>query len=142
MRGVERMKSTWIVLALAIFISFFGCQSKKVSTFPDEVLGVWRTSAPKYQDCFVELAKNLIIFANLTAIDNIQINCIQEIEEIRKGKRLLYIIHYEDAKGQEYKFPLYYDPSKGGVIRFKNQQQIEWTKMDIPFLEKLFMPLE
>lgn len=140
MGRVERMKSTCIVLALAMFISFFGCQSKKVSTFPDEVLGVWETSAPKYEDCFFELARNLIIFANLTAIDNIQVNCIQEIEEIRKGKRLLYVIHYEDAKGQEYKFPLYYDPSKGGVIRFKNQEQVEWTKMDVPHLEKLVAP--
>lgn len=134
------MKSICIVLALATCVSFFGCESRELETFPGELLGVWETSAPRYQDCFFELAKHLIIFANLTAIDNIQVNCIQEIEEIRKGRRRLYIIHYEDAEGQEYEFPLYYDPVRGGVIRFKHQEQILWTKMDVPHLENLVSP--
>ncbi|NVM26007.1 MAG: hypothetical protein HWN70_08855 [Desulfobacterales bacterium] len=136
------MKSKCILLALAIFISFFGCQPKEPATFPGELLGVWKTSAPKYKDCFFELTENSIIFANLTSVDKAHVNrnSIRKIEKIQKEKRLLYTIHYEDTKGQEYKFPIYYDPSKGGAIRLMNQEQIEWRKMDIPHLKKLLTP--
>jgi len=136
------MKSECILLVLAIFVSFFGCQSKGPVTFPDELLGVWETSAPKYKDCFFELTENSIIFANLTSVNKAHVsrNSIRKFEKIQKEKGLLYTIHYEDAKGQEYKFPFYYDPSKGGAIRFMNQEQIEWRKMDIPHLKKLLTP--
>jgi len=42
----------------------------------------------------------------------------------------LYTISYVD-QGEEYEFPVYYLPEKNGVIRFKNQLDIEWTR-EIP----------
>ncbi len=125
------MKSECILLALAIFVSFFGCQLKEPATLPDELLGVWKTSAPKYKDCFFQLTKDAITFANRD-LDNIDVNSILKIEKIHKEKGILYTIHYENREGQECKFFFYYDPSKGDAIRFKNQEGIEWRKADVP----------
>jgi len=33
-----------------------------------------------------------------------------------------------NKEGQESKFSFYYNPTDHGVIRFKNQDQIVWTK--------------
>ncbi len=125
------MKSECILLVLAIFVSFFGCQFKGPATVPDELLGVWETSAPKYKDCFLRLTKDTLTFANRD-LDNIDVNSISKIEKIHREKGILYTIHYENREGQEYKFPFYYDPLKGGAIRFKNQEGIEWRKADVP----------
>jgi hypothetical protein len=51
-------------------------------------------------------------------------------KSFERGKGILYIIHYENREGQEYRFPFYYE--RGGAIRFKSQEQIEWRKADVP----------
>ena len=130
------MKSKRILLALAIFTSLFGCQPKESRTVPGELVGVWKTPAPKYRDCYFELTGDLIIFANEALLDKEDVNSIRRIEKIHKGKLILFTIHYKNREGLEYEFSFYYDPSKGGAIRFKNQLQIEWKKVDMPNTEK------
>lgn len=133
------MKSRYILLVLAIFVSFFGCQSKGPATVPDELLGVWKTSAPKYKRCFFEITKDSITFANRDVSEGLDVNIISKIEKTHEEKQILYTIHYKKRKGEECKLPFYYNPSKGGTIRFKNQKEIEWRKADVPSIKKLFM---
>lgn len=121
-------KSKRIVLVIAIIFFFFGCQSKDSRIVPIELRGVWKTSAPKYKDCYFELTENEIIFTNENYLDKMQINSISNIEKIIPGKRILYTVNYRDHNDQNYELSFYYNPSTGGTIRFKNQQQIEWKK--------------
>ena len=79
------MKSECILLVLAIFVSFFGCQSKGPATVPDELLGVWETSAPKYEDSFFRLTKDTLTFANRD-LDYMDVNSISKIEKIHREK--------------------------------------------------------
>jgi len=58
-----------------------------------------------------------------------KINYISNIEKIIPGKRILYTINYVDDEESEYELTFYYDPSRGS-IRFKNQQQIKWKKIE------------
>ena len=123
------MKSKRALLAFIVFTCFFGCQSRDSTTVPGELVGVWKTSAPKYKGCYFELTQDSIIFANipLSAKNN---NSVSKIEKIhRKGKPILYTIHYEDREGLEYKFSFFYDPLRGGTIRLKTQRQIVWKKV-------------
>ena len=120
------MKSNHLFLTLVILILFFGCQAKENRTVPDELVGVWRTSAPKYEDCYLELTKDLIIFVNENFLQNMDANSIYKVK--KDDKDLLYTIYYKNDEGLKYQFSFYYDPSEGGVIRFKHQTQIEWTK--------------
>jgi hypothetical protein len=128
---IKIMKSKGILVALAILACLFGCQPEEPATVPDELLGVWETSAPKYKDSFFELTKDTLTFANRD-LDYIDVNSISKIEKIHREKGILYTIHYENREGQEYKFAFYYDPLRGGAIRFKNQDQIEWRKANVP----------
>ncbi len=122
------MKSNHLFLTLVILILFFGCQAKENKTVPDELVGVWRTSAPKYEDCYLELTKDLIIFVNENILQNMDANSIYKIKKADKDKNILYTIYYKNDEGLKYQFSFYYDPSGGSVIKFKHQTQIEWTK--------------
>lgn len=128
------MKTNHILLAILIFTPFFGCQSDELKALPDELVGVWRTSAEKYDNVYLELTKDLIVFANEDFLEKIDNNFISKIEQIQvrkenqKKKDILYIIHYENDEGLKYQISFYYDPSEGGVIRLKNQEKIEWRK--------------
>ena len=126
------MKTKNIFLALAILASLLACQSKENKVVSDELAGVWKTSAPKYKDCFFELNEHFVIFVNGHLLENIDINFISKIKSIHNKREILYNIYYENLESQEFKLSFYYDPSDGGIIRFKNQEKIEWRKGNYP----------
>lgn len=137
--GVKRMKSKYMILVLSTFSLLFGCQAREPTAIPDELLGVWKTPAPKYKRCFFEITKDSIIFVNRDSLEGPDVNIIVKIEKTKKEKQTLYTIHYKRMKGEEYKFPFHYDISKGGTIRFKNQKEIAWRKVNARSIEGFFM---
>jgi hypothetical protein len=122
------MKAQRIFVILLFFILFYGCQCGKKGTLPDDLIGVWKTSAPQYADRFFEIKKDEIIFG--TGEGSLKSNAIINIEteKVRGEETSLYTIQYKDQEGERYTFSFYYDPVKSGVIRFKNQTQIAWTR--------------
>ena len=112
----------WIIV-----IVLTGCQIRGDKSVPEELMGVWETSEPRYEGCSFEINDKLIIFKNGPTYTNV--NHITDIDRSAEEKRTLYHINYVDRDGQEYKFSLfYYRTGTGGVIRFKNQKDIEWTR--------------
>jgi len=118
------------VLLLFIFImmAFIQFRCGKNANAPDYLIGVWRTSDPKYADRFFEIERHVVTFDigegkfNTHPIINV------EIEKTEKGKGTLHTISYKDEERQKTKFSFYYDPADQGQIRFKNQDHIVWTK--------------
>jgi hypothetical protein len=50
-------------LAIVILFSIlFGCQCSRKTTAPEDLIGVWKTSAPQYEDRFFEMKKDEIVF--------------------------------------------------------------------------------
>jgi len=122
------MKAERVLIVFIFLLVFFAFQCGKKPTVPDDLIGVWKTSAPQYEDRFFEIKKDQIIFGTGDGnSDTHRINNI-EMEKIRGVESRLYTIHYKNLEGQEYKFSFYYDPIKHGVIRFKNQDNIVWTR--------------
>ena len=123
------MKPKPVFLAFAILTIFIGCPSKKDTTVPDELLGVWKTSAPKYADRYFEITKGVMIFD--IGEGDVDSSPITSIETVSGGRHTLYTISYQsyqNREGQEYRFSFYYDSAHGGEIVFKNQEDITWTK--------------
>jgi hypothetical protein len=133
------MKFKYIIVVLSTLSLLFGCQSREPTPIPDELLGVWKTYAPKYKRCFFKITKDTIIFENRDSLEGPDVNVIVKIETTKKEKQILYTIHYKKIKGGKYKFSFHYDMSEGGTIRFKNQQEIEWRKANTMSTEELFM---
>jgi hypothetical protein len=129
MPGLRNIMTNTSLLALAISIFMLGCQPKEDATLPLELVGVWKTAAPKYQDATLELTKELITFTSGEFQNFIDVNFIIKVERKPERNHVLYTIHYENIEKQRYKFAFYHYPSKGGVIRPKNQMDIEWRKV-------------
>ena len=120
------MKSTRIVVALAILASLIGCGPERTKTVPDELVGTWKTSAPKYADAYIEMSRTTITFGAGEA--GSYVRSVSSVEKVREGGNTLYTVFYVDAQGVEYKLAFYYEPGNGGAMRWKNQQSIAWAR--------------
>lgn len=111
------------VLTIISAILFFPRQQPK---FSDNLFGTWTTSEQKYTDRFFELSQNTVTFGigkNKTNVYN-----ISKIEKVVQDNEVLYTIKYHSSDGVQYSLSFYYDATNGGVIKFKNQKHILWTK--------------
>ena len=119
------MRSAGIVLAFSVLAVLAGCGPERTKTVPDELVGVWRTTDPKYADRFLELTKTTISFG--TGGQDSYTRTVVAVEKRRGNGDTLYTVVYVDPQG-EYKFSLYYEAVGGGLIRYKNQKGIAWTR--------------
>lgn len=115
-----------IAAATALLVTLAGCQAQKKNPVPDHLLGVWTTSTPRYADRYIEIRNDMIIFG--TGGDTFELHVLAEFKEVREGEALLYTIIHLNHFGQPYSLSFYYEPSGDGIIRFKNQREIVWTK--------------
>ncbi len=128
------MRVERVLLLFTLLIAlFFGFQCGKNKALPDHLIGVWETSDPKYADRIFEITRNELIFqTGETTFDTYSIKSIEMEKvpggQVPGGQSLLYTITYKSIEGLQYKFSLYYNPVGQGEIRFKNQDQILWTK--------------
>ena len=113
-------------ITLAVF-SATGCGEKK-GTIPDELIGEWKTSVPKYEGCHFEVTKLTVAFKPKD--EETYSNIITKVkrEEDPEEEHILYIIFYKTESGKVYQLSLNYYPEENGVIKFKNQPEIVWTK--------------
>jgi len=121
-----KVEKVWIIIIYLMVLSV--CQCGRKTTVPDDLIGVWETTAPTYADRFFEIKTDEIIFGTVEgSFDTYPITKIK-IEKDPVEQKTLYIICYKNTAGQEYKFSFYYDPANQGTIRFKNQQEMVWAK--------------
>ena len=116
---------TSIVIAITLLAALIGCGRERTKSVPDELIGVWRTTAPKYADRFLKLTRTAIIFG--TGGEDSYTRTVVAAEKSRLDGDTLYTVFYADAEG-EYRFAFYYESLGGGVIRYKNQRAIAWTR--------------
>ena len=121
------MKMGKVLMAIVVLVACLGCPSK-ITSVPENLIGIWRTESPNYADRIFELRKNEVVFQiGEGKFDTNRITSIEK-EEDQKEKKILYILSYKGEKGRETKFLFYHYPEERGVIRFKNQQEMVWTK--------------
>ena len=122
------MKKKILLATLIAFSVFLATGCKEKGTIPDELMGEWQTTEPKYEGCYFDVTKLTVAFKPKDA--EIYSNIISDVkrEEDPEEDRILYTIFYKDESGKIYQLALYYYPNENGVIRFKHQQKIVWTK--------------
>jgi hypothetical protein len=122
------MKAERVSIIIICLMVLFVCQCGKKTAVPDDLIGVWETTAPTYADRFFEITTRDVIFGTGgNTSDTYPITKIK-IEKDPVEQKTLYIIYYKNTAGQEYKFSFYYDSANQGTIRFKNQKEMVWTR--------------
>jgi hypothetical protein len=119
------MRTRKIMVAFAILTALLGCKPGEVTTLPDNLVGVWGTSEPRYRDRFMEFTKDVVIFG--TGDGNQSIYSIKEVRTVRQDEKDLYTVYYLNQEEGNSSFSFFYD-TRGGVITLKNQNDFEWKK--------------
>lgn len=129
------MKLKWIVIpAVIIAVAITMFYPKKNRDIPVNLTGKWTTSAPGYQDRFIELTKETLVYG--LGGDKKDVYFISSIKKGLEGNNILYTINYKNKDGVKFKRSFYYAPENGEAIQFKHQEHIEWTKEKDDTVEK------
>lgn len=113
-------------IGLAAGLAFPGCQQSDLNHPPDHLLGVWRTDAQPYADDSMEIRSDQVLFG--TGNETARVYTIAAVREgVEKG-RVLYSIVYHGPDLERQELTFYYQAADGGVITFKYQSQLRWTK--------------
>ena len=131
------MKLKWIVIVVLILTGasiFVSCTGKH-SDIPEDLIGKWTTTEPRYEDRFFEITKETLIYG--LGGDKQDVYFISSLERNLGENQLLYSISYKNKDGFKFTRSFYYESVNGGVIRFKNQKHIEWTKINMTHLKKI-----
>ncbi|MBW2490544.1 MAG: hypothetical protein JRE65_05290 [Deltaproteobacteria bacterium] len=122
------MKLKWIVIpavilvAVLIFVFFI----KKNKDIPENLIGKWTTSEPRYEDRFFEIKKETIVYG--LGGDKQDVYFVSNLETRLQGNQILYTLSCKDTDGLKFTRSFFYELINGGVIRFKNQKNIKWMK--------------
>ena len=120
------MKLKWIVIPaviVAAIITMF--HFKKNRDIPVNLIGKWVTSAPGYEDRFIEITKETFVYG--LGGDKKDVYIISTLEQDQEGQNIVYTINYKN-KEVTFTRSFYYHPENGGTIQFKHQKHIEWCK--------------
>ena len=114
-------------LILGFFLSsLLGCVPEKEVIVPDELIGLWSTSAPRYADRYFEFTKKTLIFK--VGDEETGIHKIKELEKFGDGNATWYTVTYLSL-GEKYKFSFSYYPADEGVITVVNQTNVQWARV-------------
>ena len=121
------MKRKWIVIpAVIVAVAITMLHSKKNRDISLNLTGKWTTSAPGYQDRFLEITKNTLTYG--LGGDKKDVYFISSMKESLEGNDILYTFNYKNTDGLAFTRSFYYHPENGGAIQFKHQEHIAWTK--------------
>ena len=122
------MKRKWIVIPVVILVAvlIFVFFPKKNKDVPENLIGKWTTSAPGYQDRFLEITKETLTYG--LGGDKEDAYLLSSMQESLEGNDILYTFNYKNTDGLAFTRSFYYHPENGGAIQFKHQEHIKWTK--------------
>ena len=120
-------KLRWVFVPIVAWAIFLVCQHwPKPANIPGELIGVWRTSDPKYAGRSFEIDLVSVNFG--TGDGRSSTGFVQKIEGVSDGGGTVYTITYV-TEGVENQCSFYYSEQKGKTIVFRNQANIPWSKV-------------
>ncbi len=126
-RWVTRTTGVLAGVLLALWLSLFvyAALSHRSETIPNDLLGMWTTSASTYADRYFEIGPSWLRFD--TGASDVPVSSISTVDRNEEGSATFYRVEYligEDV----YTFSFVYEQTPGAVIRFENQPLVAWRK--------------
>jgi len=131
-RAVETVHKRIVLLSLAlslavawIILSTLIPTFTRVRVMPDELLGLWTTTAERYADRALEIKKSSLVFH--TGDGGVTAHPIQQVSTTARDSLVLYKVDYlvDDVV---YTLSFYYEPGPASTLRFENQQDMVWSR--------------
>ncbi|HYL68453.1 MAG TPA: hypothetical protein VEX69_04745 [Candidatus Limnocylindria bacterium] len=116
-------KLYWILAFCAIVALWHYAQ--KPRHVPQELIGTWRSSDPRYTDRSLEIDGYTINFG--TGNGTVAVGFVRKVDVVPDHNRMLYTISYVEEGKDEQCF-LYYTSGEQKKIFFKNQPTVAWIR--------------
>lgn len=120
------MKLKWIIIGIVVLVASIALMHDRPTLVPDELIGVWTTSNPKYADRSLELSIGTVVFG--TSKESVDVYFVSNVKKTVLDSNTLYTVYFHRLDGTDDEVSFYYSPENGGVIQFKNQKHIKWIK--------------
>jgi hypothetical protein len=117
-----------VLLALLALVLYTSLAPERAGEIPDEILGSWRTTDPRYAETVLDIGKTTLVFG--TADSGSTSHTIERVEQEDLDLAQLYTVHYRDEGGLN-ELSFFYIPIDN-VIRFKNQRSLTWKRDSVP----------
>lgn len=104
------------------------------NTVPPYLLGAWKSDTPGYKDRFMIFTEHSVVFGTgglsgeVYAVDEVETSPVTVGAPGSSDKRELFTIRYMRMDKLKMDLWFYYDPPPRGIITFKNQEQLKWTR--------------
>ena len=122
----------FLILALVSVICgvVSGCAPQEPTEVPEELIGVWITDDPRFEERFLKLEKRAIHFG--LGGDQATESPVIDVEELPTAEdgTTIYRIRYVSPEGLEYTQSLYYHRGNA-EIRYRNRPSVVWRRVDI-----------
>lgn len=124
-----RIKARVPALLVLTVLGFLFCRGSRTTTPPAHLIGVWTTTNPRYEERYFKLTtSSTMVVGKGDGLEDVY--RIVMIEESTQDAMSRYTITYL-SEGEEYNFHFLYDPSGDGMIRFVNQEGLNWTREEL-----------
>lgn len=125
------MRARHLLLGV-LWIGLVACERTPV---PGLLVDVWRTDAPGYEDRFLAVRPDSIVFGTGGNASTGHLLTHVEVEERAEGD-LLCILHYEDREGGTARLRVVLRPGPPATLRFENREEIWRRERDAAWLAK------
>lgn len=93
---------------------------------PEQLIGLWHTSTVTHAGSTMDISQHVVVFSSDRGV-NLRCRILGLKSFLEKGQTV-YQLSYEDQYKNDYELYLLYDPADGGIMRLKNQPQLEWKR--------------
>ena len=121
-----------LVVVSGVFAAVSGGRSESGIVMSDSLLGIWKTTAPKYAGRFFELATDIVAFG--TGDGGTEVHSIARVEAAPEGQLRLYTVWYrtsETKESDQLSFRFYHEPVQN-LITINHQEDIPRTNVGRP----------
>jgi hypothetical protein len=111
---------------IKILISFFLVGCAQLVVVPPHLMGIWKTSSPRYEDRYLKFAEKTLTYGIGNGeeishnIDRIDVNDENGAQE--------YTFHYKDEYGEKWTLVVTYRPN--GTLQLQHGKEI-WMKAEL-----------
>lgn len=120
----------WILFVIAIApvlaTGCSGCSEQGKKEIPAELIGVWKTSHARYADRFFEIRTEELVFG--TGGQTSVTYPLTRFVSTESDTGTVYMIYYENEKGEESSMKMLYSGEGGGTLMDLNQTELIWKR--------------
>lgn len=118
-------RQSLMLLASALLVATLIACSQ--SQLPIDLVGVWVTEHEHYQQCYLDIDEDSIVFGNEKGATEAGI--VRKVTLTQKDPPRIFDVQYETEDGGVFTLHIVFSSENGGTLWFEHQPQVVWRRL-------------